>query len=84
MPLFSMESLFIKIEYKIAVLFGHYNHFNDVMWKTKEKVREELYKDLLAYKIQKMAYVQKYGKFDFSDDPPIEKIIEIVKQWRNI
>ena len=38
----------------------------------------------MAYKIQKVAYVQKYGKFDFPDEPPIEKIIEIVKQWRSI
>ena len=30
-----------------------------------------------------MAYVQKYGKFGFPD-PPIEKITEIVKQWRSI
>ena len=84
MLLSSMESLFIKSGYNISVLFGHYNHFNDTTWKTKEEIRAQLYTDLLAYKIQKIAYTQKYHKFEYPDSPPIEKIIEIILQWKKI
>ena len=84
MLLSTMESLFIKSGYKISVLFGHYNHFNDITWKTKEEIRAQLYTDLLAYKIQKLAYVQKYKKFDYPDYPPIEKIIDIILEWKEI
>ena len=84
MLLSSMESLFIKSGYKISILFGHYNHFNDISWKTKEEIRAQLYTDLLAYKIQKIAYTQKYHKFDYPDSPPISKIIDIISQWKKI
>ena len=79
-----MESLLIKSGHKIPVLFGHYNHFNDISWKTEEEIRTQLYTDLMAYKIQKKAYNQKYHKFDFPDYPPIEKIIQIIKDWKSI
>ena len=84
MLLSSMESLFIKSGYSIKVSFGHYNHFNDVSWKTKEEIRAQLHTDLLAYKIQKIAYTQKYGKFDFPDEPPIEEIIKTIQKWKSI
>ena len=80
MPLSSMESLFIKTGYNITILFGHYNHFNDVTWKIKEQIRDQLYTDLMAYKNTKIAYSQKYGKFDFPD----EEIIKIIQKWKII
>ena len=73
MLLSSMESLFIKSDYDISVLFGHYNHFNDISWKTKDQIKSQVYTDLMAYKIQKLAYKQKYGKFDYPDFPPKEE-----------
>ena len=84
MLLSSMESLFIKSGYNISVLFGHYNHFNDISWKSKDQIRAQLYTDLMAYKIQKLAYCQKYHKFDYPDYPPIEKIIEIIEKWKKM
>ena len=84
MLLSSMESLLIKSGHNIPVLFGHYNHFNDISWKTKEEIRAQLYTGLLAYKIQKMAYNKKYHKFDFPDYPPIEKIKQKIKDWKSI
>ena len=84
MLLSSMESLFIKSGYQISVLFGYYNHFNDITWKTKEEIRAQLYTDLMAYKIQKLAYIQKYKKFDYPDYPPINKIIDIIKKWKEV
>ena len=84
MLLSTMESLFIKSGYKLSVLFGHYNYFNDVSWKSKQDIKNQLYTNLMAYKISKMAYVKKYGKFDYPDFPPIEKIIEIINQWKNL
>ena len=84
MLLSSMESLFIKSGYKISVFFGYYNHFNDITWKTKEEIRAQLYTDLLAYKIQKMAYIKKYKKFDYPDYPPIKEIIKIIEKWKDI
>ena len=83
MLLSSMESLLIKSGHKIPVLFGHYNHFNDISWKTEEEIRTQLYTDLVAFKIQKMACAKKYHKFDFPDYPPIEEVIKIVKKWRD-
>lgn len=83
MLLSSMESLFKKNNNNITILFGHYNHFNDISWKTKQQIKEQIYTDLMAYKISKMAYMKKYGKFDYPDYPPIEEIIEIVNKWRN-
>ena len=83
MLLSSMESLFRKSNYDITILFGHYNHFNDISWKTKQQIKEQIYTDLMAYKISKMAYIKKYGKFDYPDYPPIEEIIEIIKKWKN-
>ena len=82
MLLSSMESLLIKSGYGIKALFGHYNHFNDLSWKTKEEIRAQLNLDLMAYKIQKKAYKQKYKKFDFPDYPPIEEIIKIIEKWK--
>lgn len=84
MLLSSMESLFKKSNYDITILFGHYNHFNDISWKTKQQIKEQIYTDLMAYKISKMAYIKKYDKFDYPDYPPIEEIIEIIKKWKNI
>ena len=83
MLLSSMESFLIKSGYNISVLFGHYNHFNDISWKTKDEIISQLYTDLMAFKIQKMAYTKKYHKFDFPDYPPIEEVIKIVKKWRD-
>ena len=84
MLLSTMESFFIKSGYKLSVLFGYYNYFNDVSWKSKQDIKNQLYTNLMAYKISKMAYVKKYGKFDYPDYPPIEKIIEIINQWKNL
>ena len=84
MLLSSMESLFIKSNYNISVLFGHYNHFNDISWKTKDQIKSQVYTDLMAYKIQKLAYKQKYGKFDYPDFPPIEEVIGIVEKWKKM
>ena len=83
MLLSSMDSFLIKSGYNISVIFGHYNHFNDISWKTKDEIISQLYTDLMAFKIQKMAYSQKYHKFDFQDYPPIEEVIKIVKKWRD-
>ena len=38
----------------------------------------------MAYKIQKLAYKQKYGKFDCLDFPPIQEVIAIVEQWKKM
>ena len=84
MLLSTMESLFIKSGYKLSVLFGNYNYFDNVSWKSKQDIKNQLYTNLMAYNISKMAYVQKYGKFDYPDFPPIEKIIEIINQWKNL
>ena len=84
MLLSTMESLFIKSGYKLSVLFGNYNYFDNVSWKSKQDIKNQLYTNLMAYKISKMAYVQKYGKFDYPDFPPIQKIIEIINQWKKI
>lgn len=84
MLLSSMESLFIKSNYNISALFGHYNHFNDISWKTKDQIKSQVYTDLMAYKIQKLAYRQKYGNFDYPDFPPIEEVIGIVEKWKKM
>ena len=84
MLLSSMESLFKKKGYNITLLFLHYNHFNDISWKTTQQIKEQLYTDLMAYKLSKMAYIQKYGTFDYPDYPPIENIKEIIKKWKKI
>ena len=84
MLLSTMESLFIKSGYKLSVLFGNYNYFDNVSWKSKQDIKNQLYTNLMAYKISKMAYVKEYGKFDYPDFPPIEKIIEIINQWKKI
>ena len=84
MLLSSMESLFIKSNYNISVLFGRYNHFNDISWKSKDQIKSQVYTDLMAYKIQKLAYRQKYGKFDYPDYPPIEEVIRIVEKWKKM
>ena len=84
MLLSTMESFFIKSGYKLSVLFGNYNYFDNVSWKSKQDIKNQLYTNLMAYKISKMAYVKKYGKFDYPDFPPIEKIIEIINQWKNL
>ena len=84
MLLSTMESLFIKSGYKLSVLFGNYNYFDNVSWKSKQDIKNQLYTNLMAYKISKMAYVKKYGKFDYPDFPPIQKIIEIINQWKKI
>ena len=84
MLLSTMESFFIKSGYKLSVLFGNYNYFDIVSWKSKQDIKNQLYTNLMAYKISKMAYVKKYGKFDYPDFPPIEKIIEIINQWKQI
>ena len=84
MLLSSMESLFIKNGYKIPMKFDHYNYFDNRKWKTKDQIKSQLYTDLMGYKLSKMAYVQKYGKFDYPDYPPIEKIIDIILKWKEI
>ena len=84
MLLSSMESLFIKSKYKIEIKFAKYNYFDNRKWKTKEQIKAQLYTDLMGYKLSKMSYIQKYGKFDYPDYPPIDEIIQIVKKWKNI
>lgn len=84
MLLSSMESLFIKNGYKIPMKFDHYNYFDNRKWKTKEQIKSQLYTDLMGYKLSKMAYVQKYGKFDYPDNPPIKKIIDIIFKWEEM
>ena len=84
MLLSTMESFFIKSGYKLSVLFGNYNYFDNVSWKSKQDIKNQLYTNLMAYKISKMTYVKKYGKFDYPDFPPIQKIIEIINQWKKI
>ena len=84
MLLSTMESFFIKSGYKLSVLFGNYNYFDNVSWKSKQDIKNQLYTNLMAYKMSKMAYIKKYGKFDYPDFPPIEKIIEIINQWKNL
>lgn len=81
MLLSSMESLFIKSNYNIPSLFGHYDHFNDISNKSKEQIMSQINVDLMAYKIPKMAFSQKYRKEYVPDYPPISKIIEIVENW---
>lgn len=58
--LFSMEILLIKSGYNFKEFFGYYNHFNNASRKTKEKIRVQINLDLMANKIQKIAYNQKY------------------------
>ena len=82
MLLSSMESYLIKSNYNMSVLFGYYNHFNDISWKTKEEIKAQLYIDLMGYKIQKSAYFKKYGEIYQPDYPPISDICKIVKQWK--
>ena len=82
MLLSSMETLLIKSGYISKELFGYYNHFDNSSWKTKEEIRAQINLDLMAYKIQKMAYKQKYKKFDYPDSPPINDIIAIIENWK--
>jgi hypothetical protein len=82
MLLSSLESYLIKCNYNLSVMFGHYNHFNDISWKTKSEIKSQLYFDLLGYKIQKSAYFKKYQEVHQPDYPPISEISKIVKQWK--
>jgi folate-binding Fe-S cluster repair protein YgfZ len=54
MLLSSMESLFKKKGYNITLLFLYYNYFNDISWKTTQQIEDQLYTDLMGYKIFKM------------------------------
>jgi hypothetical protein len=65
-------------------MFGYYNHFNDISWKTKNEIKSQLYLDLLGYKIQKSAYFKKYKQVHQPDYPPISEISKIVKKWKKI
>ena len=80
----TMESFLIISGYKLSVLFGYYNYYDITSWKSKQDIKNQLYANLMAYKISKMAYVKKYGKFDYPDYPSIKKIIEIINQWKNL
>ena len=82
MLLSSMEILLIKSGYNLKELFGYYNHFDNSSWKTKEEIRAQINLDLMAYKIQKIAYKQKYKKFDYPDSPPIKDIIAMIEKWK--
>jgi hypothetical protein len=82
MLLSSMETLMIKSGYNSKELFGYYNHFDNASWKTKEDIRAQINLDLMAYKIQKIAYKQKYKKFDYPDSPPIKDIIAMIEGWK--
>lgn len=84
MLLSSMESLLILSGYTIKPQFNYYNYFDNRNWKTKDQIKSQLYTDLMAYKISKLAYIQKYGKFDFPDFPSIEKIIIIILKWTEL
>lgn len=84
MLLSSMESYLIKSKYNISVLFGYYNHFNDISWKTKEEIKSQLYVDLMGYKMQKSAYFQKYHEAYQPDFPPISEICKIIKKWKQL
>lgn len=84
MLLSSMESLLILSGYDIKPKFDHYNYFENRNWKTKGQIKSQLYTDLMAYKISKLAYIQKYGKFDLPDFPPIENIIETIIKWTEV
>jgi hypothetical protein len=77
-----METLLIKSGYNLKELFGYYNHFDNSSWKTKEEIRAQINLDLMAYKIQKLAYKQKYKKFDYPDSPPIKDIIAMIEKWK--
>lgn len=83
MLLSSLESFFIKSGYKITVLFGYYNHFNDISWKSLEEIKSQLYIDLMLYKMQKEAFYKKYKEIYFPDYPPIKEIIQVIVQWKN-
>ena len=84
MLLSSMESYLIKSKYNISVLFGYYNHFNDISWKTKEEIKSQLYVDLMGYKMQKSAYFKKYHEAYQPDFPPISEICKIIKKWKEL
>lgn len=84
MLLSSVESFFIKSGYNIRVLFGYYNHFNDISWKTKDEIKSQLYLDLMLYKSQKKAFFTKYNEVYFPDSPPINEIIQVIEQWKKI
>ena len=79
---FSMEILLIKSGYNLKELFGYNNHFNNASRKTKEKIRAQINLDLMANKIQKIAYNQKYKKYDYPNSPPIKDIIKMIKNWK--
>ncbi len=81
MLLSSMESLLKKSNNDITILFGYYNHFNDISWKTRQQIKEQVYIDLMAYKISKMAFLKKYGDFDGPDYPSIQDIKNIIQNW---
>ena len=82
MLLSSLESYLIKCNYNLSVMFGYYNHFNDISWKSKNEIKAQLYLDLLGYKIQKSAYFKKYQTVHQPDYPPISEISKIVKKWK--
>lgn len=82
MLLSSLESYLIKCNYDLSVMFGYYNHFNDISWKSKNEIKAQLYLDLLGYKIQKSAYFNKYQQVHQPDFPPISEISKIVKKWK--
>ena len=82
MLLSSMESYLIKCNYNLSVMFGYYNHFNDISWKTKDEIKSQLYFDLMGYKIQKTAYFKKYQEIHQPDYPSISEICKIVKKWK--
>ena len=84
MLLSSLESYLIKSNYNLSVMFGYYNHFNDISWKTKNEIKSQLYLDLLGYKMQKSAYFKKYKQVHQPDYPPISEISKIVKKWKKI
>lgn len=84
MLLSSLESFFIKSGYNITVLFGYYNHFNDISWKSLDEIKSQLYVDLMLYKMQKEAFFKKYKEIYFPDYPPIKDIIQVIEQWKKI
>lgn len=84
MLLSSLESFFIKSGYNIRVLFGYYNHFNDISWKSLDEIKSQLYVDLMLYKMQKQAFLKKYRVVYLPDYPPIKDIINVIEEWKGM
>ena len=80
-----MELLLINNYYDIKRLFSYYdyNDYNNKPFK-KEQIKEQLYINLMNYKLSKEKYFQKYGKDFHPDHPSISELIKIVKKWEEM